>query len=976
MKVYCSPYTENIELFIKKSFNLNKKVLHIVPTLILHKRRNNFYIKDVLHPYLPNRLKAMNRNDLKEAIDKYVTLNEMDQFLRSSIYKLNRNILSKNESSIILERLLTENKDTNNLAWTSIINDLLTLFFQLSESGLSLDEIGVLENSKQWGHIATIYTRYIEELKNLNKIDIGLASSIALDEMDLSEYDELIMDGGFLPMLPKHHRLIKRFIECGKSVKFFIPFDMKNPKNPALEALKTIYEPYQPIKEWVCIQENTRSSSFFVNTLPKTIFQDVGQARLDRTFHLLKFATLEEEIHYIIRNISILVKSGQADPRKIAIVTSNPMEMRPLVREISELYGLDTDIPERPLLHLPKGRGIKNLIDIFVDNRKFEHSHYLDLTMVKDLLHSTLFKTKIDLYTLVKKLEAFFNYSNTFEQWYNKIDELLEAKKQTDVQESEFHPILTITADDLLLLKETIKDFESLSMQIFSSTNKTINQHTKHIIKILTSHSKLNPIDDEILEKITNVSEAMETQTNIQISPLEYGKRISSFFIEPEDKNADNINKEDNFSKEVLVTGPNNIEFQNYEYVFLCRFTQDMYPEPQRHTWPMTIEIERNLLNKVTKQYFSSNRSLSLFYLNRGLYHFYSVLHSPSKQLTISYSDVKDGIKLSHAHYLHDISKVFGIEEGNRLEDRSLPCLEHLLMQYKVLKQPDEFSLLFHDETTPEVVNSKFQTTSLSIEDLAVFKFCPKRFYYEKSYPNERIYTDHFHLTSYAAAILYEAAVKEMVAKYPEFTEQIDTKRTYHTMLNDIPICISLAEKNISILFPLSQREWYDIRAKTSFRLKTLITKIFYTPYLKKAQISGYNNIRIKLSINDEPVSKTYKGITLHGIPNLEVCYNNAMIHRYSISNLKDFLSLSSSKVTENERMEQIKQWYFDTRRQLFKKGQSLNRDINDLIDTIFSGEFSKIPGGHCTHCNFYKWCQQREVNNNVNINNRTGTSN
>ncbi|PFK32886.1 hypothetical protein COI93_19050 [Bacillus cereus] len=970
MKVYCSPYTENIESFIKKSFNLNKKTLHIVPTLILYKRRSGFYIKDVLKPYLPSNLKTLSKDELQAEINEYVALNEMDQFLKTVIYTLDREVLSKNESSIILERLLIENDKTNNLAWTSAINDLLSLFFQMSESGLSLDEIKLLESSKQWELITTIYNSYIEELKRLNKIDIGLASSIALDEIDLSEYDELIMDGGFLPILPKHHRLIKRFVDSGKPIKFFIPFDMKSPENPALHALKTVYESYQPVHEWNCIQENTRSSSFFINALPKTIFQNEGTARLDRTFHLLKFATIEEEIHYIIRNISVLVKSGQADPRKVAIVTPNPMEMRPLVREISELYGLDADVPERPLLHLPKGRGIKTLIDIFVDNRRFDHNHYLDLKMVEDLLQSTLLKTPIDLYTVVKKFKAFFNYSNTFEQWYNKIEELLVAKQQIDIEQNKFHPLLTVRVDDLLLLKEAIKDFESLSEQIFSSTNKTISQHTKHIIEILTSHPKLNSIEEEILEKITDVGEAMETQTNIQISPLEYGKRISSFFIEPEDKNADDVNKVSKKPREVLVTGPNNIEFQSYEYVFLCRFTQDMYPEPHRYIWPMDIEIERNLLNKATKQYFDSNRSLNLFYLNRGLYHFYLVLHSSSRQLTLSYSDVKDGIELSHAHYLHDIAKVFGIEEGNRLEDRSLPSLEDLLMKHKVLKQPDEFSLLVHDEPPSELVYSNFQTRSLSIEDLAVFKFCPKRFYYEKSYPNERIYTDNFHLTSYAAAILYEAAVKEMITKFPEVTEQIDTKKTYNTMFKHIPTYIHLAEEKIYPLFPLSRREWHDIEARTQFYLKTLIRNIFNNSYLNELRLAGQNNIRIRFSINEIPVKKTYRGFTIHVIQNLEIYYNNAPCHRYSISNFKDFLSFSSSKITESERVEEIKKWYFDTKRQFYKKEQPLNRDISDLIDTILLGKFTKIPGGHCTNCNFYKWCQQREVNNSADINN------
>jgi len=966
LQVLCTPYTKDVENYISRNYDLNKKILHIVPTLLLYRSRLRYISYNVLSPYLSVDLKKQDWKKIENEIRKCKNygLYEMDQFIKEMIYERNMNIVTKSETTILIERILKNNEQTNNLAWTSSIYNLRSLFFDFSVSGLSIDDIFELNDSSQWDFLCKLYKEYLNELNLLNKIDYGIATKEVIDTLDLSKYDELVLDGGFLPILPKHHKLIMRFLNLGKPVTFIIPIDLDNHNSPVYQAIKTIYSNYVPFENWKSIKNNIKSSTFFINQLPINIFkEDVEPIKLDPSFNIYKFSTVEEEFDYVIRVSKYIIKEGLASYRDIVIVTPNPMAVRPYIREIADQYGLNVQIPKRPLTHLPTGRGIKILYDIFTTEKRFNMDHYFDLDMFKDLLYANLIRHTTKIQKTFSKVEVFFTDCKSFNDWYKKIEDLFLALKHLNKEKHKFHPLRDVNKKQLLSLLWFIKKIEDLYKALMTHNKITIKEHVNFLISYLKNHRFLNQIDEEIFERINKMIEINDSQENILISYEEFGKRISIFFNDSEDEESFDNSVERYKNKEILVTGPNNIEFQNYKYVFVCQFTQDHYPQPRKYNWPYNMDFEKNYLKKTTNINFETQNEINKFYLDLALYYFNVILQSPQKRLTITYSGLNDGVQTSPSHYLHDIAKVFGIEEGNRLENPDLPNLEQLLEKYGVLKSLSD--TFISDETIDEtIIDKNVEINELSIEDLTVFKFCPRRFYYEKKYVNERFYREPFHIKNYAASLLYEEAVKVWVKKYSSFKEDLQTKRMLNRLKRESIEFIKEAEEKIKGLFPLSLREWKDIQLQTLFNLQSLFDQILdENNYLKELGKNGRLSVNINLTLNYTPVERIVgNNIKVIGIRELSVEYNGRMKFQYSISNLQGLLGFKSANKDEDKRTDEIKKWYFNLKRNFIKNDQTAINEINQLVSNITKDKYEKVIGGHCLYCNFSTYCRKREM--------------
>ena len=81
LEIYCSPHTEDVEDVLLNHINIKTKVLHLVPTMILYRRRYGFYKKCI--PSL----------DEVKAQDE-LQLNEFNRFIRREIYKKKYDVLS------------------------------------------------------------------------------------------------------------------------------------------------------------------------------------------------------------------------------------------------------------------------------------------------------------------------------------------------------------------------------------------------------------------------------------------------------------------------------------------------------------------------------------------------------------------------------------------------------------------------------------------------------------------------------------------------------------------------------------------------------------------------------------------------------------------------------------------------------------------------------------------------------------------
>lgn len=939
LEILCTPYTKDVEQWLKEhiDFYSGKKVLHIVPTLILYRRRLQFYKITYMDQF----------DDIQNDIDQiaqrlrknYIGLYEMDQFLLELIKSSDLPVLSKRESTVIIERILQKHSFSNNIAWKSAIPDISDCFLTLSQTGLSIEEIRNLDFTKSWQSICDLYEHYLQELSQNNMMDYGQASVRLLQEYNFNDIDMLLLDGAFLPILPKHQILINRFQSLNKKIKCFLPVDLDQEKHPAFEAIKTTYSNFTPVSEWISIKSE-RIAHNVVQKLSKSIFYSKIEEIDDRSVQIGRFTSEEEELDRVVERITRLIQQRAAKANKIAIITPNPMELRPVVREIAEIYGLAMEVPERSLIQLPHGRAISNLFKIYTDDRieALDLDHIFDFNMLFELLDSGLIKNSEELLNPVTKLQSFFEDCKLFSDWFDKIEQLIIAKDQL-TEDLTSHPLYYISKDILYNLKNTINVIQKISTDLFSVQDMTFRDHMAHLIDYFQKSPYTNEIEKEISERLSHIANELSIHQHLLISRYEFARRIHTIL---NDKQYETLEKGTIQPEKILVTGPNNVEFQQYDYIFLTRFTQNMYPESITYKWPFTINIERKILNKTTVQNFANDTSLLHYYLDRSIYHFYTALSAAERAIYISYPRFDNGIELSPSHYLYDIAKAFGIEES---DENTKETIEDLLMAADLLFEGSSDS----DDKTLKLSNPSLsplkENEIITIEDIAIYQFCPRRFYYEKSLSHEYVYSSMFHIQNYAVSCLYEKAVINLVNKFPNVSMENVEK-----IKRSLPEIIGEAETEIGTLFPIGQRYWEDVKMRTEFHLLSLLDRI----------LSQTDHKQAKLSIKSQQHSMKIGNYIFSGERQLQVTYPT-ITHYYSIKNMKKILSFySNDTYEEQQRLKDIKNNYFNLLSNFCRKEKVAEQSLSYYAEKIASGDFPKTPRAHCRYCSFENACKEK----------------
>lgn len=949
MKVLCTPNTEEVENYInKRIINDMKKILHIVPTMILYRRRRSFYIN-----YLKKKRKVfIPDNASDQEIDGVlkehnIFLFEFNRFIRHIVQVnfSNRHVLSRREASIILERVVKNNPKTNNYVWRLTISKIYEFFQTLTIAGIDIQKIRQMFSNEAWIDLLTIYEKYIEEINRLGFLDLAMAFRKAVELEDFSAYDEIYIDGAFLPIQPALHQIIIRLKNISSNILFFIPYDFNAKDSPAFRILKKTYLPYVPYEKWISINKDIEQHNV-VNKLARKIFTSETIDKIDdNSFQIRKFETMEEEFHSIVSEIAMLVRQGVVPHHKIAIVTPNPMEMRPYVRELAELYQVQCEVPEKPLIQLPLGKFIFLLYQIMIDEKARINglTHYIDAQMVKELLHLQVVKNSQNVINTYEKIEAFFIDCMTFDCWFKKIQHLLQAKENI-YEKYRHHPIYYLKTEELLEFKSFLSLIQQFTNELFSVKKGTFKEHFANILNFLKAKDNLLLLEQDVMRRLHEIADYIDDDNILFVDIEEFAIRVQSLL---NDEILIQVEKAYRTKQQVkiTVTGPNNVEYQKYDYIYLTRFTQNMYPEKIEHQWPMSLDLESFILDSTTSLSFKNNRELFHYYLDRELYHLFLVINAVKKKLTISYSKKVDGIKQSVSHYLHDIAKVFNIEEDLESDKK----IEDILKDKKFLKRTSSKYV----EYSPSDGNSKVmdpidEGLIFTIEDIAVYEYCPRRFYYETKYPDRNIYTDIFHLQHYAVACLYEESVKILTDRFHEISKESKKK-----LFREMDEIINHAQDRIFSMFPFGLRIWDDIKMRTKFHLEQLVETIL---------INTEHN-RAKISLNGQEVVKKVDGYTFKGERRLRVKYPT-ITHYYPISNLKSFLSFSVNvqEPNEIERLKQIKEKYKDLLRDFCYKKNNIDEKLSYFISKINNLEFEKRPGGHCLYCVFESVCMEKEI--------------
>jgi ATP-dependent helicase/nuclease subunit B len=974
LQVFCSPHTEDVEKHIVQSFDINRKTLHLVPTFILFRRRLQFYRGLLKDKGIPEPKPSKPLKKVVDWLRQHVGLYEFDEFLTTLAYSSSKKPMSKSESAILIERIMARHQTTNNNAWRSMSPRLATLFTNLSLTGLGLDELRTMDDSIGWKTTLDIFEEYLSVADSEGLLDLGQAMWHALNNFDLDEYDELILDGGFLPIMPRHHRLLTRFDSSGKPVRLYIPYDMSLRGNSSVRALEKVYSLYVPIDRWVSIEQE-HSTQFFVSKLPKLFLEDNTTHYLDNSVTINKYSTMDSELSNIAKTIKVLTTRKGVSLSKIVIIAPQPMVLRPVIREICEQVGVETEIPERPVTSRLQGLAVKYLYETKVSRKRTDNlGTYLDFDMVHTFLQSGIFGTTSINVDYLSNIRAFVTDCTSLEEWKKIIKDLKNVREILDVNEFCRHPLSSVPHSFFDELEHMLNIIEDLVSRLFVDSIVPIKCHAESLLNILTSDSRIT-ISPDILSKLESIRDSLDAQDRLPISAVEFGSRLNSLFVEPApeddnhfdfaDVNTAPKTSTDNRPK-IMVTGANNTEFQKYEYVFLCGFTQDMYPKPIVQDWPLTLEIQAQILSKTTL-FAVSPSQLKQFYLDRELYHIRLAFMAADKQLYISYHSSRDGVDLTPAHYLHDIARVFGIAADADARDATAD-LETKLLEAGVLRCPELKSRDRHLDlyNSGDTVEHTPQATSFRLEDLATLKLCPRKFYYESSFRERNVFSDPFQLRLYAAACLYQYAIREFIQTFKgPITIHVDDKRPITDLLKKVDTSINKAEISVRPLFPVSLRQWQEIRFRAITNLTGFISRIVENNMVNDWKKKGVSSFKLDVRYAQQPqITVDVHGYSFTAERDIEVVYNGSIVHRYTSKSLKSLLSFFTSNPDKRSELDEVKNWYYDTGRKFFNESQmpALVRELKNLSDMINSGVFPKRPGVHCQYCSFRNSCLEGEI--------------
>lgn len=983
-KLYFTPNADEVELFLDKNINDNLKkdskykILHLTPTLILYRKRKQFYKK--FFRQLVRR--EQHGVDWSTKFIKHVEVNEFFHWAKDAVYREKLNPISRNESHILIKRAITEVMP-NRKDWLSTSYQLMDTFQYFQTLTLTLSELAEISFYDDWKVIIKIYEKYLDLLSNISLEDYSQALVRLITKSNIfDEYSEVIMDGPFLFFEPIHEALISRCKQLNIPLSFIVPFQRIDQEgvNPAYKVIQKTYSLYVPENEWKPVS-SYRSYSSFLEQIPNLLFTEQC-TKYDDSITIHRYDSIEEEVFDVVTRIKQKIEQGYSSVNKIAIVTPNSKQLRPLVREISENIGIDVEVPERPFLGLTSGEFLNFIYMIKNDERKFEKDSYLDGSMFKRVLNSKWFENAHKTLLSFQAIEeVFFEDIVTVQEWIDRFRYLLEIKRDLIYEEFPFHPLQSVSEEDLLCWIKVLDKLANIQHFIFSQDEGSIADHAINLftaLKNMVSNQEQDAFIQENINRIENIINGIKTQDRIKIKPQEFGSLLSSLFIEQEDvpEGTESDNFEDPDSKGILVTSLQNIAYQKYNYIYAIQFTQDNYPGAQHSTWPIHQDILWKLISKTTRLKLYSQYELEKLYADREKYYFYLSFSSAKIAYGLSYSRFEDGISLSPSHYISDIAKTIGIEDQNPLEaeiNGKKMNIEEVLQNYKILRQKK-----YKEKYEEPSIHSSLETTdgqplidsTISLDDLAIYKLCPKRFQYKNLYANRNIYTTSFQVTTYLANELFIRAITRVLrtVKEARLIEEHETKKFMGVLIDLIPDSIK-AEAYIFRMFPVSEEVKENAKYYASMFMENLFQVILDKGILKNLATQGKVHSMIsfdvlgKQSLMEVSTDKNQYSVT--ATRDFAVNLGHFPQRTFSLSHRSSFLnsSIYDLEVRSGNSVISYYRWLNKIKREFFytESENKIYSELAEILKKIEKEEYEKQKGSHCYYCPFYKVCLEKE---------------
>lgn len=962
-RLFYTPYTEDVEKYVIDSLlqsiteKSDYKILYLTPTMFLYRRRLNRFQVEL-------KIASKKRNvQVPEHLSDHLQIYEFDQWTRELVYRMaNETPLSRTESHVLIKRAI-ENTFPNRMEWIAESHHLLDLFDQIDTTNLSVEELADISSYNDWQGVILIYKAYLDLLLELQVESFGQCLKRLINSDLLNQYDEVIFDGPFLFFRPVQELLMERMDTMGRWVTYIVPYHRFGEEiNPSLEVIEKVYSNYVPIHEWKPIGKRFEAGSTDLHQLRSALFTD-RTIKYSGSLSIHTYSTIEEEIRNVIRTAKNLISTKESLARNVVIVAPDAMRLRPLVREITEQEQIEVEIPQRPLLGLTAGEFIQFIYETKWNEKKFNASSYLDTSMFKRILVSGWFPFAEDSIEAFQAVEdVFFKRCVSLEDWSTKITDLQNAIVKLSDEEFNYHPLNAVTDFDLEAWSTIIWELQQLQEELCSLTG-SVHDHLVELseqLNVLADRYGFNQSEfgKNFLDRLALIVDQSAAQQRIEVQAVEFRSALTQLLIETEEESFEQNNS--NAKNKVTVTGLENVSYLQYKYLFMINFTQEKYPLLLAQQWPLLDDLEWKFITTTTKLKVNSLREWEALLASREKYYFYISFYVPNIEMHISYSRTLDGQPQYPSHYLFDLARAFNIYGENTKQ--LIEGLEgyRLLTNHDFIGETSEYQIpeaTFQMKYTPEPI--------LHIDELAVYRLCPRRFYYGKKYPNKNVYETSFQFERYMANELAKYALKSLFEQLSSQDFRVDLESLSvrdKIITQELDRHIDNARQQLAVCFPVDEELWKNAIYYTRIVATNIINLIFDGHEVNRLKSSGRASAEVSFAWNPEPVTvQLVQGRTTYtivGSRELETQFSKKQ-KTFSISHYPHFLNMSSYDDRDGD--DPFTKWFYNIKSKFGKEQEweSVIIELEELVRKITANEYSKRTGEHCRYCPFERDCQQ-----------------
>lgn len=349
-------------------------------------------------------------------------------------------------------------------------------------------------------------------------------------------------------------------------------------------------------------------------------------------------------------------------------------------------------------------------------------------TYQSDIMWSSLLGT-------FSQIEIYFKKSNKIEDWIIEIKKIIDIKLNTcDKFEYKFHPVSSVSSDDLKRLLKIMEEIECLS-ELLSSKQGNFAEHIKFLKNNIIYSNKISSISDDrlthsqkLIKQFCNIIDDLISDSTVQnLDSYFFIKHLRNIVtsFEPSNENTNN---------NIKINIQSMLNLKHYKYVLFMGLENNKYPREHKQKFPLTSEIITIIRNLGVQSYSIDINDHNLMMEN---FFFKNTIDFTDKEIWFTYTKFNNKNNNRFSVYADDITTLFDSDIN--------------------FYSPDKYNKKTNDAIVKKSRVSLYLNPQkeYNLKELVTFQLCPKLYYHKYVGDNQLSYKTENQLNLYAESILY-----------------------------------------------------------------------------------------------------------------------------------------------------------------------------------------------------------------------------